>query len=70
MSNTTKYIIALNDEVVDVSFWMKSTIKHTFCGTLVNQNGKNFYFEMDNDLVIIPHRWIRWMAPLREGDFK
>ena len=43
----------------------KTTYSNIFRGRLVNQNGRNFYFELNssNALVIIPHSWIEWMAP-------
>ena len=69
------YIVKVKDSMVDRLFY-KTTINTTFCGVLVNQNGANFYFELNgsNALVIIPHSWIEWMAPSKElnekGDIK
>ena len=42
-----------------------TTIYPKFCAKLVNQNNGNFYFELNhsNALIIIPHNWIKWMAP-------
>lgn len=46
----------------------ETTCSKLFCGRLVNQNDKNFYFELNssNALVIIPHSWIEWMAPSKK----
>jgi hypothetical protein len=50
--------------IVDDLFY-KTTAGYKFCGKLVNQDGRNFYFEINGSggLVIIPHSWIEWMAP-------
>lgn len=58
------YIVKIKEDVVDSSFY-HTTIRHKFCGRLVNQNYGNFYFELNgaDALVIIPHSWIEWMAP-------
>lgn len=63
------YIIKVNKDKIDSSelgyMFYKTTCSNVFCGRLVNQNNKNFYFELNssNALVIIPHSWIEWMAP-------
>ena len=46
----------------------ETTCSKLFCCRLVNQNDKNFYFELNssNALVIIPHSWIEWMAPSKK----
>lgn len=58
------YLVALKDNIADASFY-KTTVSRMFCGKLVNNNGANFYFELNGSdaLVIIPHSWIEWMAP-------
>ena len=58
------YIVKVKEDVVDGLFH-HTTIRHKFCGKLVNQNNGNFYFELNGagGLVIIPHGWIEWMAP-------
>ena len=60
----TYYIVKVKDDIRDIMFY-KTTVSRMFCGTLVNQNGGNFYFELNGSkaLVIIPHSWIEWMAP-------
>lgn len=42
-----------------------TTCSELFCGRLVNQENGKFYFELNGSeaLIIIPHRWIQWMAP-------
>lgn len=63
------YIVKINKDKIDISelgyMFYKTTCSNIFCGRLVNQNGRNFYFELNNSdaLVIIPHSWIEWMAP-------
>jgi hypothetical protein len=63
------YIVKLNQSRInsdELGFMFNKTCCHKlFCGELVNQNGVNFYFELENSgaLVIIPHTWIDWMAP-------
>ena len=61
------YIVALREDIVNSGFY-KTTTYPRFCGRLVNKNGSNFYFELNgsNALVIIPHRWIEWMAPSKK----
>ena len=61
------YIVKVRDDIRDAAFY-KTTVSGVFCGTLVNQNGVNFYFELNGSkaLVIIPHSWIEWMAPSKE----
>ena len=45
-----------------------TTINREFCGKIVNQNGSNFYFELNGSdaLVIIPHKEVEWLAPSKE----
>ena len=63
------YIVKVNKDKVDSCelgyMFYKTTCSNIFCGRLVNQNNRNFYFELNdsNALVIIPHSWIEWMAP-------
>lgn len=63
------YIVKVNKDEIDSSelgyMFYETTCLNIFCGRLVNQNGRNFYFELNNSdaLVIIPHSWIEWMAP-------
>lgn len=54
----------LNHSESDYLFF-KTTCSNIFYGKLVNNSGSNFYFELkdSNDLVIVPHNWIKWMAP-------
>lgn len=63
------YIVKINKDKIDSSelgyMFHKTTCSDIFCGRLVNQNDRNFYFELNSSdaLVIIPHSWIEWMAP-------
>mgnify|MGYP003403652815 CR=1 FL=1 len=61
------YIVKIKEDVVDSLFY-QTTIRHKFCGKLVNRNYGNFYFELNGSdaLVIIPHSWIEWMAPSKK----
>ena len=63
------YIVKLDDSrmMIDDMFY-KTTAYPRFCGRLVNQCNGNFYFELNGSdaLVIIPHRWIEWMAPSKK----
>ena len=67
----TYYYVRLRDDIpVDPVFY-RTKAAHLFCGKLVNQaGGSHMYFELKNtnDLVIIPHEWIEWMAPTKKGD--
>ena len=58
------YLVVLKDNIESELFY-KSTVHNKLCGCLVNQHDGNFYFELNgsNALVIIPHEWIKWMAP-------
>ena len=59
------YIVELNDKA-DWELRGLVTIIPRFCGKLINHNGANFYFELNdhpNSIIIIPHSWIKWMAP-------
>ena len=70
-----KYIVRIDENKIhqdDLDYlFMKTTCSRVFYGHLVNRSGSHFYFEIgpENDLVIIPHSWIKWMAPARK-DFK
>lgn len=63
--NDLYYIVELNEKA-EWELRNLTTITPRFCGKLVNNNGRNFYFELNghpNSVVIIPHSWIDWMAP-------
>lgn len=63
--NDLYYIIELNERI-DRELQNLATIFPRFAGKLVNNNNGNFYFELNghpNSVVIIPHNWIKWMAP-------
>ena len=59
------YIVKVKETGVVDGLFYKTTVGHSFCGRLVNNNGGNFYFELNGSdaLIIIPHSWIEWMAP-------
>ena len=61
-----KYIVKLEDYIDDPLFY-KTTCHTKFCGELVNQANGKFFFELNGSkaLVIIPHSWIKWMAPAK-----
>lgn len=68
-----KYLVRLNDSQIDkddLGYMLHQTIcNKIFCGVLVNIFNSSLYFEIGEDkkLVIIPHRWVEWMAPAREN---
>ena len=64
--NNIKYVVKVK-EFKDSFLFNTTSIGTHFCGELVNQYDGNFYFELLNSkaLVIIPHKSIEWMAPLR-----
>ncbi len=43
--------------------------KNNFYGRIENQTASNIYFSLvepeDNSLVIVPHGWIKFMAPIK-----
>ena len=67
MNKELYYIVELNGKA-DWELQNLTTINPRFCGKLINHNGASFYFELNGhpgSVVIIPHDWIRWMAPSR-----
>ncbi len=45
-----------------------TTITREFCGRIENQTSTSIYFRLNGSdaLVIIPHNWIKWMAPAKK----
>lgn len=45
-----------------------TTITRKFCGRIENQTSTSIYFRLNGSdaLVIIPHNWIKWMAPAKK----
>ena len=43
-------------------------IANVFTGTIVNQTASSLYFELKDtkELVIIPHEYILWLAPVKD----
>lgn len=66
--NNIKHVVRVKDSFKDRFLVNTTSIGTHFCGELVNQCDGNFYFELLNSkaLVIIPHRDIEWMAPMRK----
>ena len=68
-----KYLVRLNNNQIDrddLGYMFRRTIcNKLFCGVLVNISSSHLYFEIGEDkkLVIIPHRWVEWMAPVKEN---
>lgn len=63
---TILYLVNIKPEHKDK---FKDTLIHSkFCGELVNQTNDMFYFELykGRAIVIIPHNWIEFMAPIKE----
>lgn len=46
----------------------KTKVVNVFAGTIVNQTASSLYFELKDtkELVIIPHKYILWLAPVKE----
>lgn len=69
-----KYILKIRNSILDNNpIIRQTTLKDFFIGTKVNENEGNFYFtdsENPAALVIIPHTWVEWMAPLNEATTK
>lgn len=65
------YILELNDDVIENHTLIKqTTLTDVFIGKLINTTCSNFYFEDNKNsdtMIIIPHNWIKWMAPLNES---
>ena len=60
------YLVKINKENIEDNLFYKTTIKNNFCGKLIQCNCKQMIFELNGsrkDLVIIPLKWIKWMAP-------
>lgn len=68
MNNDVYYLVKLDSEKVEnYKLFSITTIQNGFfCGKIINQTSSNLYFELNGPsrvLVIIPHSWIKWMAP-------
>lgn len=67
------YMIRLNDNQIDrdeLGYLFRETrCGKLFCGVLVNISCSHLYFEhgKNKELVIIPHRWVEWMAPVKKA---
>lgn len=62
------YLVKFKDNIDDNSFYL-TTVANKMCGKLVNQVSGHFYFELNDikkSLVIVPHNWIKWMAPSKK----
>lgn len=60
------YLVKINKEKVDDNLFNKTTIKDSFCGKLIQYDCEQMKFELNGsrgDLVIIPLKWIKWLAP-------
>lgn len=62
--NDIIYLVRIKLNVDDELFY-KTICSSIFSGSIVNQTSSNFYFKLkdSNDIVIIPHNYIEWMAP-------
>ena len=61
------YIVQLNIEKAASAGFYYSTCGPRFLAQLVNQTATNLYFikKGTEELIIIPHEWIEWLAPAR-----
>ena len=68
-----KYLVRLNDGQIDRDnlgyMFRRTACNKLFCGILVNVSATHLYFEIGEDrkLVIVPHKWVEWMAPVKEN---
>lgn len=69
----TAYVVRLNDNQIDRDdlgyMFRRTSCNKLFCGVLVNISSSHLYFEIgeNKNLIIIPHRWVEWMAPTRDS---
>ena len=67
-----KYMVRLNYSEVDRDefgyMFRQTRCDKIFCAILINFSSTHLYFELDKDkdVVIVPHRWVEWMAPVKE----
>ena len=67
---STEYIVRLDEHHIEREelghLFKRTIIKTAFCGRLVNISASTLYFEIgeNNDVIIIPHTWVKWMAPV------
>ena len=65
-----EYVVRLDECTIErdeLGYLFKHTIiNRAFCGHLVNISASALYFEIgeNKDVVIIPHAWVKWMAPV------
>lgn len=60
------YIVSIKDSYIcELNL---TTITKEFCGRIENQSSTSIYFRLNGSdaLVIIPHNWIKWMAPAKK----
>ena len=64
----TTYFVKLKEKYVQKLYNYNTKIANGFAGVIVNQTMSNIYFELKNtkELVIIPHEYILWLAPVKE----
>lgn len=66
----TEYVVRLDEYSIERDelghLFRHTVIKRAFCGRLVNVSASALYFEIgeNRDVVIIPHSWVKWMAPV------
>lgn len=62
----TTYFVKLKERYVQDLYNTK--IANVFTGTIVNQTASSLYFELKDtkELVIIPHEYILWLAPVKD----
>lgn len=63
MFNNIYYIVTIKEEYQ--RYLSNTTCDKIFCGKIVNQANNSIYFELNGSkaIVIIPHEWIKTMAP-------
>lgn len=57
------YIVHLKEDIEPL--FKKTTCAYKFCGELIKEENDTLYFKLNYSkaLVIIPYKWIKWMAP-------
>lgn len=66
----TTYVIKLKLEYAYDVHLCNTKISNVFSGTIVNQTASSIYFELKDtkELVIIPHEYILWLAPIKDKE--
>ncbi len=61
------YVVKIKERYM-IGKLCETKIREYFVGEIVNETSTNLYFELKNtnELVIIPHKYIEWLAPEKD----